>query len=302
MKQKQINVFTAIWQSATSFVFYKNILAQPFASSIRYFLVLALLATVFISSKYNFSLSRDINKMAQWVVQNIPAVTIEKGVVTTRAQQPFVLEQGSSAIIIDTTGAIAQLDRKYKSGILLGKENLYLRLNSIKERDYRFTNIDLFILGCGLTASFVQPGAMDKGVVELSRIPQVIFDQVHVEKWKKKVIAVGSVLFPVFYFLYFAVSKLIQAAFFSFVILFSNKALKDAGIKFDKVFNLCIYALTPVTILMIGVNVLGLEIPYVEFVYLFMYVAFLLGGLSQCMPRPRVIEDDRRSDGWDGFI
>lgn len=302
MTQKQISMFTAFWQSATSFAFYKDIMAQPFTASIRYFLALALLATVFIASKYNYSLVRDINKMAQWVVQSIPSVTIEKGTVRTHAQEPFVLEQGDSAIIIDTTGKITELDRKYKSGILLGKENLYLRLNSIKERDYRFTNIDLFILGCGLAATFVKPDAMDKGIVELSRIKQVVFDKVHVERWKKKVILAGSVLFPVFYFLYFAVFKLIQAAFFSFVILFSNKALKDAGIKYDRVLNLCIYALTPVTILMIVINILGLEIPYIEFVYLFMYVAFLLGALSACMPRPRVVEEDRRSGDWDGFI
>lgn len=302
MRQKQISVFSAIWQSATSFVFYKNILAQPFSASIRYFMVLALLATVFVSSKYNYSLSRDINKMAQWVVQNIPSVTIEKGSARVHVTEPYVVEQGDSAVIIDTTGKTAGLDQKYKSGLLLGKENLYLRLNSIKEKDYRFTNIDLFILGCGLAASFVKPDAMDKGVVELSRIKQVVFDKVHVERWKKRVIIAGSILFPVFYFLYFAVFKLIQAVFFSFVIIFSNKALKDAGIKYDKVLNICIYALTPVTILMIGVNLLGLEIPYIEFVYLFMYVAFLLGALSSCMPRPRVIEDDRRADDWDGFI
>lgn len=302
MAKKKISMFTAFWQSATSFTFYKDILPQPFSASVRYFLVLALLATVFISSKYNYSLSRDINKMAQWVVQSIPPVTIVEGTVRTHAQEPFVLEQGESAVIIDTTGKISELDRKYKSGILLGKENLYFRLNSIKEKDYRFTNIDLFILGCGLAASFVKPDVMEKGVVELSRIKEVVFDTVHVERWKKKVILAGSVLFPVFYFLYFAVFKLIQAAFFSFVIIFSNKTLKDAGITYDKVLNLCIYALTPVTILMIVINVLGFEIPYIEFVYLFMYVAFLLGGLSQCMPRPRVIEEDRRSDDWDGFI
>jgi hypothetical protein len=297
-----MHILAAFWRSATSFSFYKDILEQPFSASIRYFIVLAVVATIFMSSRYNYSLYRDMNKMAQWVVENIPPVTIERGVVRAQAREPYVLEDDSSAIIIDTTGTTPSLDPKYKSGLLIGKENMYVRLNSIKEKGYRFTKIDLFILGCGLAASFIKPDVMEKGVVELSLIQRVIFDQAHVEQWKKKVIIAGSVLFPFFYFIYFAVFKLIQAAFFGFVIIFSNRTLKEAGITYDKVLNLCIYALTPVTVLMIGITLPGLEIPYVEFIYLFMYVAFLLGALSSCVPRPQAAEDEKRTDDWDGFI
>lgn len=301
MVQKRIGFFECVWQSATNFQFYKDVLVQPVSAAIKYFFILAILMTALVSSKYSYGLMRGIDKLSEWAVKTVPDVQIIDGKAKVGAPQPVKIEDEDSAIILDTSGMTAALDKKYRTGILLGKDNIYVRLNSLKERDFRFTNIEVFTLGCALAVSFVKPDVIDQGFVELSKIKKFVFDKPHIEKWRRKLFLAGAVVFPVFYLIYLLISKLIQAAFFSFVVIFSNQALKYKGITYGNILNLCVYALTPVMILTVGINLLGIAIPYIEFVYLFMYVAFLLGAISQCFPKKRPVDEDGKNE-WDDYL
>ncbi|HRZ86929.1 MAG TPA: DUF1189 family protein [bacterium] len=301
MHKKGNGLFRSIWSSATSFDFYRSVMAQPLGVSIRYFVLLSFIVAACVGARYHFTLARDVEDFAVWAARSIPVVAIHDGAVKVAVPQPFVLEDGTSAIVIDTTVAQPSLDPKYAMGLLLGKETLQLRMNALKQKEYRLNNIDLFILGAAFSATLVKSDVIDRGVLELSKVKQFVIDGARIEKWKKTFVAVGSVVFPVLYLLYFMLSKLIQAAFFGFVIFFSNKTLKEAGIAYEKVFNVCVYALTPVAMLMVAVTVLGLDLPYSDILYLFTYVAFLLGAITSCMPRPRRVHEDRTKDDWNFF-
>ena len=291
-------IFKSIWLSITSFQFYKDILRQPFYKTLQYFCVVALLASLCIGLRYTITLKTELNKLAQWTLSHIPDFSIRDGALNYADPQPLYVEEGNSAIIIDHFDTKTTLDKKYGMGVLVNRQKVYIRLDALKENHFQFSEINLAILGATFAAAIIQPDIVESGVLNTAQIKDFVFNEPNVHKWKKTFAVISMIFFPLFYFLYFLIAKLIQAAFFSMVIIISNKALKEIGVTYEHMFNVCVYAVTPVALLMVIIAFVGIVVPYIEFIYLFLYVAFLLGALSQIIPKPKKSEPEENTDDW----
>ncbi|MFC2149101.1 DUF1189 family protein [Candidatus Auribacterota bacterium] len=288
--------------SATNFQFYKDVLRYPISRSIRYLVVLVLVVTVLISIRYNITVRKEAGKLSLWILNNLPYIEIYDGRLRTGITSPLKIEEGSSVLIIDPSGTYGSLDLRYKNGLLLDNDNLYIRLDSMKDKSFKLSNVNIIILGAAFAASFVKPDVLEIGVLELSKVRNFVFDEDHIEKWKKNIINMSMYLFPLLYFIYFLIAKLIQAAFFAFIIVISNRTLKSASINYAMVLNICIYALTPAVLLMGIINLSGFSIPYIEFIYLFLYVAFLLGAMANCFPKRKKEVKKEDGDDWSDWV
>jgi len=243
-----------MWRSLTNFKFYKEIAFQKVSKSIGYFFLFILLITLILSMKFSTVLIQGMDEVSKELADRLPEIRIEEGVVSTDAQEPFIIEEKDFTFIIDTTGKITTIDPSYKQGILLTKNKLIHRQSEIETREYDLSKIKFFT---------VNKAAM--------------------ERWRKILSRFALPILLVSLFPYFIIVKLIHILLFSLTALIVNTATK-ANLKYENLFNISLFALTPPVLLATIFNLAGLKIPplWSVFLYTVVYIIFLTGGVRSC--------------------
>ena len=154
--------------------------------------------------------------------------------------------------IIDTTGGVATIDPSYKQGILLTKNKLIYKQSEIETREY-----------------------------DLSRIKSFNLDHEAIGEWKGILKRFSLPIVFASFFPYFVITKLIQILFFSLIALIVNVATKT-NLKYQNLFNISLFALTPPVLLATIFNLTGLRIPFLGLVYIVIYLIFLIEGVRSC--------------------
>ncbi len=252
--------FINLWRSVTSFRFYKEIAFQKVSKSIGYLFLFIFLITLALSMKYSTVLIQGMAEVSKELGDRLPEIRIENGVVSTDVQEPFIIEEKDFIFIIDTTGKITTVDPSYKQGILLTRNKLIHRQSEIETRAY-----------------------------DLSKIKSFTVNKEAMERWRKASSRFAFPFLVVILFPYYVVAKQIQILFFSLIALIANTATK-ANLKYENLFNISLFALTPPVLLATIFNLAGLRIPLFlsVFLYTVIYIIFLIGGVKSC--KGQVIE------------
>lgn len=245
----------SIIRSSTDFKFYKEVFNQTFGKSLRYLLLLAVLVTLILGIRYGIGLKKFSKEIFDWMEQNAPYVEITDGVVKADVSQPFISGKEDFAMIIDTTGQITRIDKKYKTGVLLTKDKLIVKQDEVRTQEF------------------------DLGKVKSFKLDKTAFG--NMRKF------FGFVLIPfmiIVQFIYFFISKIVQALLAGLVV-----NILRPGVKYSNILNICIYALTPVTLLAIVVTFISPRpVPFFWLIYIGMYTAFVIGGVKQCLAEQKV--------------
>ena len=246
--------FIKMWRSATSFRFYKEIAFQKVSKSIGYFFLFILLITLVLSMKFSNALIQGMGEVSKELGDRLPEIRIEDGIVSTDAQEPFTIEEKDFIFVIDTTGRITAIDPSYKQGILLTKKKLFYKQSEIETREY-----------------------------DLSKIKSFTVNKEAMERWKKTFSRFAFPILLISLFSYFVVVKLIQIFLFSLIALIANTTTK-ANLKYENLFNISLFALTPPVLLATIFTLAGLWIPpfWSIFLYVAIYIVFLGGGIRSC--------------------
>lgn len=248
-------MINSLIRSSTDFRFYKEIFIQPIGKTLRYLLALALLVTLILGIRYGIALNRFSKETLKWVEEKAPYIEITDGVVMADVAQPYLAEGEGFVMMIDTTGATARIGEKYKTGILLTKDKLIIKHDEIRTQEF-----------------------------DLSKIKSFKLDQNTFGRWRKFFVYVLMPLMVIMQFFYFVIAKLIQVLLAGLVVL-----IFKPGLKYSNILNLCIYALTPVTLLSLLVTLVSPRpVPFFGLVYLGMYIAFVIGAVRQCSTEPVV--------------
>ncbi len=136
----------SVLRSCTDFRFYKEIFTQPLGKALRYLLFLAILVTLVLGIRYGIGLSRFSQKTLNWIEENAPYIEISGGVVKADVEQPFLKEDKDFVMIIDTTGQTKEIDKKYRTGILLKKDKLIIKQDEIRTQEFDLSKIKSFKL------------------------------------------------------------------------------------------------------------------------------------------------------------
>lgn len=240
----------ALIRSSTDFKFYKEIFLQPFGVTLRYLLLLTILVTALIGIRYGVAVNKFVKEGLTWMEANAPYIEITDGVVKADVEQPYTAESKDFVMIIDTTGKVNTIDQKYKTGVLLTKEKLIVKNDEIRAQEF-----------------------------DLRKVKKFVIDKPAFAKWKKFLVYILIPFIVLMQFFYFFIVKIIQSLVASMAVLVAKP-----GLRLSNVLNVCVYALTPVTLLSLIVTLASPRpIPLFWLIYIGMYIAFIIGALSQCL-------------------
>jgi len=241
--------FSTLIKSSTDFKFYKNIWGQSLGLTLRYLLLLTIFVTVLLGIRYGLGFNVFAQKGLKWIEENIPKIEITNGEVTADVSQPFVKEMEDFVMIIDTTGQTMEIDKKYKTGVLLTKNKIIVKNDEVRSQEFDLSKIQKFQV---TKESFKK---VSKYFV-LALIPFVIGIQ----------------------FVYFFFAKIAQSVVAGIVVMIAKP-----GLRFVNVLNVCIYAVTPVSLLGLLMTLGSPKpLPFFWLIYLGMYIAFVVGAVGQC--------------------
>ena len=284
----------SFWESLTiSFQprAYRKIVSQPFARSFRYLALFLVLLSAVLSLKYTLVLRQGMKQANEWINANLPGkiskmlpgeIKIENGQVSTSAKEPFVRqwdfgEEGRKekfAFVIDTTGKIRTLD-DYPYGLLLTGHKLIFKnarpggTAEIKEQD--LSEVKLFVL---------KRGDEEQGEIAVLTSEGKTFSVTYenIERWRKAISRLLPLLAAPF-FIYYLIVKLVHLFFFSLTSLVINDLTK-AGLNYENLLNIGIFALIPPITLSLLFQVAGETVPFVPLLYILVYLIFLIMGIK----------------------
>ncbi len=138
--------------------FYEKLLTKSLGRSFLYFFLLIFLFTAFRTGPIIYSFAKEgqpeIEKMLSGIVDHFPAnleVKIQKGLVTTNAQEPYFIPFPSSSesedfenlIVIDTKNpfSVDQFD-KYSTIAWLSRDSIYVKGSGSEFRAYALSDIE----------------------------------------------------------------------------------------------------------------------------------------------------------------
>ena len=154
-------------------------------------------------------------------------------------------------------------------------------------------------------AYVTEPQAFHGNQFELASIRSLVINAETVRRWKDWASRWVGISLPFVYGVFYLAGKLVQALFFSVVLAYSYRSLRESGFNYQRSLNVCIYALTPQAIFSAIVQIIGLQIPHLQWVFLGMYVAFLMGAMGACLPRKvsgaSNPQQDANPDHWVDF-
>lgn len=295
--------WASLWNSATSFQFYPRIQDQPFGRSLRYLLVLAVGLSLLISLRVHYDFSKSLSEWASWLSGTIPDIRIENGIASLPSGKSKTITDDRAVLILDPTGETKQIGEQYRTGMILSKDKLILKWNQAGGPPGQVSRLEAVIYAAAYTAYTLQPQYFHGNSFDLAAVRRLVIDPENIRRWKDMAARWFAVSLPFVYFVFYLAGKLLQALFFSVVLAYSQRAGQESPLGYGRALNLCIYALTPPALFAALVSVAGIQVPYLEWVFLGMYVAFLMGALSACAPKkPQPEKEEENSpDNWIDF-
>lgn len=281
-------------EAASTFspVFYKEIVAQSFWRSFGYLSLLALVVVLIVTPVRMLQIKAGLSDKlveglssprATAMIQKVSELKIENGVASSPAEQPLVIKMDEVVFILDTTGQTKSLD-EFNDGVLITKNKFIIKRtkeNSTSEiKEMEFSKFG------------------DKSII--FRSGDIAKDEIANLKWGDKFFSITPdsirkfvriamlIIFPfaivIGFFIVFA-AKLFHMLFFSLSALIANSAVR-ANLKYNELLNICVYALTPATLLSVFTGLLLRHVKALTaiwpLVYIFIYVTFIVIAVKEC--------------------
>ena len=271
--------------------FYKKIALQPMTRSFGFLLGFILI----ISAVFSFQLtlvvkgllpqaSTWINDNFESIIADLPDITIENGELT-QPQEPYVREwdieedETNFAVIVDPAIAdyYSVLD-EYDNALVLARRMLVIKSTKSEFqheiKTYELDNIELFMI------SHIPSGlALTIGDNTFQLTPVSI---------KRFLDRISLYVYPaglVFFTLAYLFSKMVQVLLFSIASSLFNAQCK-AGLNYNQLINIGIYAIVPGTLAAVIQEVTGFIMPFYWLVYCIIYAVYLYLGVRALRQEP----------------
>ncbi len=252
-------MWNRLWRSVWDGQVYREAAAGRVGGSLGYLTLLVLLATVVTTFQVQTAFSRSVweFKQSRWWENNFPEIQLTQGKVSSPAKQPVVVEQKDFVFILDTTGAITDLDPKYPEGLLLTQTELLYRR---------------------------QRGVQETHRIALEGLPDFTLNQATVEQILDRIKAWVWLVVGVVLTFWWWIVKLLQVLFWSLLGLLVN-ALTKRSLPYRAIFNIGVLALTVSLAFDLITGGLGLRVTGLGFISLALYVGYLIWGIL-VQPKP----------------
>jgi len=134
-EKKKFFFFKRILLSVMSFKAYSTFNKEPLSKGIRYFFLLLLIITLVPFTYTAFNFWDDISEFKEWLNNNLPKMSIDKGVLYCEGEQPVKLVYKEFwNIIIDTNDEITRIDPELDVCFLLNSKKMTMKLYNNKQQ------------------------------------------------------------------------------------------------------------------------------------------------------------------------
>lgn len=263
--------------------FYRNIVNQSFGRSVVYIMLLSFVVSFLLAAKVKIGYNSFVSMSKVLIEKNLDnlwpkglgEIKIEKGLVSSDTEQPYVSKWNDFVFILDTTGAVKSLN-DYKYGILLIKDKIIVKREK-SNYETRIEEYDLSRLG----KFTIRQGDILKGVIADIKTKNKLFnvDMKLINFWMR---FIGGIIFfamLLFFFLFYITAKIIQGALFAMFAMLHNK-ISGANLNYAKLLNISLYALTFPTILAVIIMLAGGMFSNFWLVYSVIYMSYIILGIK----------------------
>ncbi|NPV89988.1 MAG: DUF1189 family protein [Firmicutes bacterium] len=252
-----MDMLNQFWKSITSFQSYRELVNNPLKRVIIYFIVIYLLISVLWVFGYLHSWRVTIDEL----LYALPDFRLVNGEMQVFEPMPIIEKDASSIIAIDTTGRTGpEVLNGYYQGILITRDSLYLKENSLRVKKHDFKTYKK---------------------VDITKNQLIGKWQGAQAEYRTTIIAVALILgIP-----YFLLAKALTALVFGLIAL-GVAAFQKVEMKLSDGVKIAIYAMSlPVILeLLFGETGLIYEAPLFDLFYygiFFIYMVFALKAIRQ---------------------
>lgn len=256
-----MNFFKTFKNSIFSINSYKELVNEKFGKSLLYLTILSLIFSTFIAIKTGLSLNKGYNYLVTLYNNDFPEFQFNYGTLNVDVNMPYILqdEETGEILFIDTRdGADKTIVEEYNSGLFIFKEQAIAIKNN--GRTISTYNYNEFNSSIGYNY-FTKEDLKD------------LFPMF------EKIKAYLYVIIFIVYFIYKAISLLFLSIFYAIVSFVISKIMK-VDLIFDKLWTICVYALTLPTILGILASGFALPIPYFKFLKFIITIVYIVLALK----------------------
>jgi hypothetical protein len=248
---QQYNMLQAIVMSFYSKNLYRDVAKNWGGKAFLYLLLLVMLMAIPFAFVVQQGISRFYAEYSDRIVQQVPVITIQKGVASTPEDKPYIITKadGKEPIaIIDTSGKYTNLDEA-KVDLLMTKTEIISRNKPNEIRTYQFpTTLD----------ATINPQTINRSVHQFIGFMWVF-------------IFIGMVIFGYIY-------RIIQSIIYA-VIGKIGASIGSAPVTYGQILQITMVALTPAMIL--GLVMMFFPVPVLSngFVYFIVAMFYMFYGI-----------------------
>lgn len=245
--------------STVDFGFYRRVVENGIGRSIGYVAYLGLVFACVSSVALFVRLSPIIEKTSEWAAQTFPAITIQGGKATSSAQGPVLVrhpEAQEFGVLIDT-GRTTPLTMDE-----LSQQKIWAAL----------TQSSLYIV--------LRPGEMRQ--FDLSRNPSDEPIKLEADGYRRIGSLFSRVLYPVAWiatWIFFFIWKGIASLFYGLIGLGVN-SIQGAGLEFDSLFKIAVYAQTPSVLLQMIAGFFPRPVPGLTLISFALVLFYMWKGIA----------------------
>jgi len=209
-----LGFFTQVKESFLNYEAYREFAFQKRGKTFKYFFVLFTLVFIIGGIRFIGDFKNGTSDIIATVKEDVPEFRLENGELTVEGQQPIIMGEGDSAVlVIDTTGQTDDsiLDR-YIDGVFISKEKIVVKENP-QLRIIKFSDLK-----------------------DLTFDKQKLLDLLPMLKWLFVGIAFFAYLFSITW-------ALITTVILALIGLFINSMMKGRLV-YNNLWNIAVYAFT----------------------------------------------------------
>jgi hypothetical protein len=249
MNDPGMGFFPKIFHSMAGFGRYKYFIKQRPGKAVVYLLLLTLIlgAVSLIPALLDFN--KTISEFIVGFDNSVPNFTFENGKLTVEGKMPIIIGEGSSTLIIDTSGQTDEsLLDEYDTAVLITSDRM------------------------------IQKTYANKQVTNFSLMQGVRFNRESVKR-VLPILKSLSVLILIFGAIFFICAKFISALFVSLIGLIIN-AVTGTGLPYRDVFKISAYSLTLPLFIGTLINLAGVNVPFLSLIFYLIAIVYVWGALN----------------------
>lgn len=247
---KQYSIFQAIYMSFFSKSLYQDVRKNWQGNAFLYLLLLTAIFIIPMMVKMHLGLADFMTNDAPKFTQQIPDITIKNGQVSTPEAKKYVItdpDNGEPFAIIDTTGETKNIEEG--TFALLTKDKLIMQKNDTETRIY-----------------------------DLSEVKDFTINQNNINSWSNLLKTWTSLaLYPFILFGIF-IARIIQSLLYAVGGIIITKIVKTS-VDYQSLIRLSAIAMTPVIIINVLIDLIGIKIPYLSFISMIATLGYLTFGI-----------------------